>query len=84
MSKVISSHNLACMDTLAIRLNNFTYMINKAYEALEDELQTISGVTNYDDLNSSQYFLCHCLDELSSCSSDLLKLRSCVYSEEDF
>lgn len=45
MSKVISSRNLACIDNLSIRLNNFTYMLNKAYDALNDEMEAIPNIT---------------------------------------
>lgn len=84
MSKTISSHNLACIDNLSARVCNFTYMINKAYEALEDELGAIPEITNYEDLNSSQFFLCLCLYELTACSSELTQLRNCLFTEQDF
>lgn len=84
MSKVISSRNLACIDTLSIRLNNFTYMLNKAYDALNDEMECIPNITEFEELNSCSFFLCHCLESISQCSSELTELKRCLYSDQDY
>lgn len=84
MSKTISCHNLACIDNLSYRLSNFTYMLNKAYYALNDEMEGIPNITELEELNSCLFFLCNCLESISQCSSELTELKCCLYSEQDY